>query len=98
MLHGYLDMSIYWMEWLPIVRGNNAMSSYVDFGAFAGKTGPTTSYKNRSTDPFSQRLSQGAVCKPVVGAIYWFKVLCNRPKYNVIVSEFGVVTASSKGC
>ena len=84
------------MEWLPIVRGNNSMSSYVDFGAFSGKTGPTTSYKNLSTDPFSQRLSCGAVCKPVGGTIYFFKGLCNRPTYDVIGSGFGTITASSK--
>ena len=37
--------------------GNNTMNSYVDFGAFSGKTGPTTSYKNPSEDnEFPRRL------------------------------------------
>ena len=52
-------------EWLPIVRGNNTMSSYVDFRAFSGKTGNTTSYKNLLTDQFWNTAG---------GTIYWYKV------------------------
>ena len=54
-----------------------AMSSYVDFGAFAGKTGPTISYKNPSADD---------EFLPVGSTIYWYKVLCTRPTYDFIGS------------
>ena len=49
LLNFFVDLSD---EWLPIVRGNNIMGSYVDFGAFTGKTGRTTSYKNPLADLF----------------------------------------------
>ena len=63
------------------------MSYYVDFGAFTGKTGPATSYKNLLVDLFLRCLIRGSVCKPVGGAIYWYKVLCTSPTYDVIGSD-----------
>ena len=87
------------------------MISYVDFGEFAGKTGPNTSYKKPLTENELLRrlwgirrenwcLIRGSVCKPVGGAIYWYKVLCTRPTYIVIGARGSVICPSvcPSGC
>ena len=63
--------SVCWMEWIPIVSGNNTMSSYVYVGELSDKTGRTTSNKNPLVDLFLRLLSQVSVSNPVGGAIYW---------------------------
>ena len=71
-------------EWLPIVRGNNTMSSYVDFGAFAGKN-------------WTYHQLQKPVGRPILTAfepMFSFQSrrrrnllvqgVCTRPTYDVI--------------
>ena len=77
-LHAALLLNFFFVnlldEWIPIVRGNNTISLYVYFGAFAKKTGRTISYKNPLVDLLWRHLSRGSVSNPSGGAIYWYKV------------------------
>ena len=83
-------------EWLLIVGGNSTMSSYADFGLFAGKTGCTNSYKTPLSDLFWRRFSQGSVYNPIGGAIYYYNVFV--PGLHTMSSVLNISFSSTGTC